>query len=213
MSQFLEYLALPAVILVATASLFLLVIQEWRWSIFTLAVQFLGVFLLVALSWPVLLAVVKLIAGWMAAAILSMSITNPRPAQATTLIEAPTRQAPPPRPPFWVPGSLYRISVAVMVGLVVLSLAARIADFIPGILLEVVLGAFFLIGNGILQLSFTSRPLSVFVGLLTLLAGFEVLYAAIETSALVAGLLAVVNLGLALVGAYLNLTQAGEAEL
>lgn len=210
MMQFLEYLALPAVFLVAAASLLLLVIQEWRWSIFTLAVQFLGVFLLVTLSWPVLLAVVKLIAGWMAAALLAMSINVPRPEPASPLIEAPASQKAPPPPPFWVSGSLFRLSVAVMVALVVMSLAARLSAFFPGVMLEVILGAFFLIGNGLLQLSFTSRPLPVFLGMLTLLAGFEALYAAIETSALVAGLLAVVNLGLAMVGAYLNLTHPGE---
>ena len=41
------------------------------------------------------------------------------------------------------------------------------------------------------------------IGLLTFLSGFEILYAALENSVLVAGLLAAINLGLALVGAYL----------
>jgi hypothetical protein len=41
------------------------------------------------------------------------------------------------------------------------------------------------------------------LGLLTVLSGFEILYAAVETATLVAGLLAAINLGLALVGAYL----------
>lgn len=41
------------------------------------------------------------------------------------------------------------------------------------------------------------------MGLLTTISGFELMYAAVENSVLVAGLLAVVTLGLALVGAYL----------
>jgi hypothetical protein len=41
------------------------------------------------------------------------------------------------------------------------------------------------------------------LGLLTVVTGFEVLYAAVEASILVAGMLSVVILGLALVGAYL----------
>jgi len=41
------------------------------------------------------------------------------------------------------------------------------------------------------------------LGLLTVLGGFEVLYAVVETSILVTGLLAMANLGIALVGAYL----------
>jgi len=48
----------------------------------------------------------------------------------------------------------------------------------------------------------------VIVGLLTVLAGFEIMYAAVESSALVTALLAVVNLGLALAGAYfMNVNQ------
>jgi hypothetical protein len=43
----------------------------------------------------------------------------------------------------------------------------------------------------------------VTIGLLTVLCGFEILYASIENSILVAALLSVINLGLALVGAYL----------
>jgi len=51
------------------------------------------------------------------------------------------------------------------------------------------------------------------VGLMTVLSGFEVLYAPLEQAALVTGLLAAVNLSLALVGAFLiNAPFAGEQE-
>ena len=56
---------------------------------------------------------------------------------------------------------------------------------------------------GLLLLGSTSNIFRVVIGLLTMLTGFETLYAAVEGSVLVAGLLAVVDLGLALVGAYL----------
>jgi hypothetical protein len=49
----------------------------------------------------------------------------------------------------------------------------------------------------------TTRPVKVIIGLLTVLAGFEVFYASVENSVLVAGLLAMVTIGLAAVGAYL----------
>ena len=65
------------------------------------------------------------------------------------------------------------------------------------------MGAMLLIGMGLLHLGVTTRPLRVLLGLLTTLSGFELLYAAVENSVLVAGLLALVTLGLALVGAYL----------
>jgi hypothetical protein len=59
-------------------------------------------------------------------------------------------------------------------------------------------------------LSLTSDPLRVIIGLLTSLSGFEIIYAAVETSTLVTGLLAGVNLGLALVGAYLLIAPTME---
>ncbi len=64
-------------------------------------------------------------------------------------------------------------------------------------------GGMVLAGMGLLQVSMTSRPLRVVLGLLTFLAGFEVLYAGLEFSVLVAGLMAAINLGLALAGTYL----------
>jgi hypothetical protein len=72
------------------------------------------------------------------------------------------------------------------------------------------MGAILLIGMGLLHLGMTTRPLRVLIGLLTMLSGFDLLYAAVENSVLVAGLLAVVTLGLALVGAYLLDTLSME---
>jgi hypothetical protein len=64
---------------------------------------------------------------------------------------------------------------------------------------------------GVLHLGFTTQPLQTIFGLLTFLAGFETLYATIESSVLVAGFLAVINLGISLVGAYLILAPTLEA--
>ena len=54
-----------------------------------------------------------------------------------------------------------------------------------------------------IHLGVTSDILRVTLGLLTMLTGFEVLYAAVESSILVAGLLALTNLGLGIAGSYL----------
>jgi hypothetical protein len=64
-------------------------------------------------------------------------------------------------------------------------------------------GGLLLIGFGLLHLGFSSRSIRVAFSLLTMLAGFEILYAVVEASTLVAALLALVNLGIALAGAYL----------
>jgi hypothetical protein len=77
----------------------------------------------------------------------------------------------------------------------------------------VINGGLLLIGMGLLHLGITARVLRVAIGLLTVLSGFEIIYATVEGSVLVAGLLAVINLGLALVGSYLLIaSNAQEAE-
>jgi hypothetical protein len=69
-----------------------------------------------------------------------------------------------------------------------------------------------LIGLGLLQLGLRSGFFRAALGLLTLFAGFEILYAAVESSTLVAGLLAVVNLGIALVASYLLISPGLEPQ-
>jgi hypothetical protein len=72
-----------------------------------------------------------------------------------------------------------------------------------GIGAPVIAGTILLTGIGLLHLGTSSQIARVIFALLTVLGGFEILYAAVEGSILVAALLAVVNLGLGLVGAYL----------
>ena len=69
-----------------------------------------------------------------------------------------------------------------------------------------------LIGMGLLHLGITARILRVAIGLMTVLSGFEIIYATVEGSILVAALLAVINLGLALVGSYLLIASNTQEE-
>jgi hypothetical protein len=64
-------------------------------------------------------------------------------------------------------------------------------------------GSLLLIGMGLLHLGITAHILRMTIGLMTILSGFEIIYSAVEGSILVAALLAVITLGLALVGSYL----------
>jgi hypothetical protein len=74
-------------------------------------------------------------------------------------------------------------------------------------------GGLMLIAMGLLHLGITSQVLRVTLGLMTVLTGFEILYATVEGSALVTGLLAVITLGLSLVGSYLMIASGSvEAE-
>lgn len=61
---------------------------------------------------------------------------------------------------------------------------------------------------GSLQLGTIREPFYLAIGLLTFLAGFELLYSALEFSFLLEAFLVTVNLSLAIVGAYFIIKNA-----
>lgn len=185
--------------LLTITSTILLASRDWRVSISALGAQYVGVLLLVALSWPLELAVIKLVAGWIAAAVLGMS-----------LIEYPKAWGD--EMGHWVSGSLFRIFVAGMMGLAMLSLTPSVAQWAVHASFEQILGGLILMSFGILHLGFTVQPDRITLGLLTVLSGFEIIYATMETSLLMNAFLAVINLGIALVGAYLLIMPTVEPE-
>jgi hypothetical protein len=195
--SFISFAPVGFVILLA-AAVGILLFRDWRWMLAALAVLYVGVFLQVAIYWPASMAVIKLVVGWMATTILGVTQLN----QRETIEEHS-----------WPAGRLFRLLTAGLMILVILSIAPKVVIWLPAaVSLPVVEGSITLIGLGFLQLGMTARPMRVIVGLLTVLAGFEILFAAIENSILVAGLLASVNLGLALVGAYLLSSNTNEEQ-
>jgi hypothetical protein len=194
-----ELLAFPAALLLLLTSAGLLLSRDWRLSIALLALQTLGVFTLTALSWPLEMAVVKLVAGWICGAALGMALLN-----------APVDPQEPAG--LWLSAAFFRFLATGLVVLAIWSIAPRAAAWLPQVSLPQLLGGLVLMSMGVLHLGVTARTLRMVLSLLTILAGFEILYAALERSTLVAGLLAGVNLILALAGAYLLSIPEMEAE-
>jgi hypothetical protein len=184
----LNWLMLLLAIFAGTGLLFS---RDWRWSLGLLAVQYLSVFWMVQAHWPITLAATKLVTGWMACAILGIAQLNAKEESEST----------------WLQGRLFHIFAAGMVLAATFALSLRVDTWL-GLSLPVAWGGLLLIGVGLLHLGITTDSFQVIIGLLTVMAGFEILYAAVESSALVTALLAVVNLGLALAGAYfMNVDQ------
>lgn len=183
-------LAWIAVLVIVLTSVGLLLARDWRWSIILLAVQFLGMFVLTLQHWPLGMASVKVVAGWMSAAVLGMTRSG------LTGEEADEEAA-------WHRGRLFRLFVAGIVLLIAAVVTPGVDTVMADAGFPVTNGSLVLIGMGLLHLGISTRVLRVTIGLMTVLSGFEILYAAVEGSVLVAALLAVINLGLALVGAYL----------
>lgn len=177
---------IPAAVILGCC-LYLLVSRTWRHSLLALSVMYIGIFWIVALLWPVGLAVVKLVVGWMAGAVLGATAQN-----------TPVND----KQPELRTVRLFRLTVGLVVLIVVISALPSLTEWIP-IDRTILASAMILIGMGILQLGIVADPFHIFLGLLMCLAGFEIVYASQESSVLVAGLLAVINLGLSLTGAYL----------
>jgi hypothetical protein len=192
-----ELAVLGSVILVGLTSVSIFISKDWRYCIAALAVQYIGVFILVNISWPIEMAVAKMVAGWMAGAILGIAMASA--SDSWSVSEGSVKLGP-----------AFRILAAVILALAIYSFVRHSETWLGMFSTPLKWGGFILIGMGLLQLSLTAHPLRVIIGLLTILSGFEILYAAVETSTLVTGLLAGVNLGLALVGAYLLLAPSME---
>jgi hypothetical protein len=187
--------------LVSLTSLGLLIIRDWRWSILTLSIQSIGVVLMVMPAWPLELAMTKLIAGWMAGAILGVSLAN-----------SPLASGLPRETQTSLSGQIFRLIAAGLVALVLFSIVPRSTDWFVQVNIASRWGGFILIGMGLLHLGLTNHPLRVTLGLLTVFSGFEILYASVESSTLVAGLIAGITLGLALVCAYLLIAPTIEED-
>ena len=188
------YSTVAFAIIVITAMV-ILVFRDWRVNAVALGVQYLAAFVLVTLSWPIGMAVAKLIAGWMAAATI-----------AITCIRQKNEESPP-EP---AASLFFRGLAGLLIVLLIFILAPTVqAGVFPRVELMIIQGGLMLLGMSLMQLGTNSEPYLVIISLLSFMSGFEVIHAALELSTLLTGLFVIVNLGLALVGVYL-MVRVGE---
>jgi hypothetical protein len=187
-----------AVIIILIASVGLLLVRNWRISIAMLAAQYIGMFILLLAHLPIGMASVKVIVGWMSCAILGMT-------RADLGEDLEDRD-------IWPRGRLFRLSAAGMVAILIAGAVPAVNDIMADAGTPVTSGALLLIGMGLLHLGITSQILRVTQGLMTVLAGFEILYSSVEGSVLIAALLAIIILGLSLTGSYLMTASSSQKQ-
>jgi hypothetical protein len=190
----LDWIALTLCLIAASA---ILLGRDWRWTIGLMAALYLGSFWLVQISWTIPLASVKVVSGWMACALLALAHN-----QKDEEITAPSS---------WPQGQLFRLATIGLVIIVSYISALSLGNWL-NISQPTAWGGLLLIGIGLLLTGITQQPFRVIIGLLMALSGFEIIYAAVESSSLVTGLLSIITLGLALVGAYFLVHQGGKVE-
>lgn len=178
-----------------TAAFLLFVLRSWRWNLVALGLVYVGGFLLLYDFWPLEQVAIKLVGGWMAVAVLGAT------AQASSMRAAELDA-----------GWFFRVLMMTLLLLVAWSTAPQAQSLVPGIDVDTAFAGLLLASAGMLRSGVVREPLDLVMSLLLAYAGFELIYAHINTSVLMTALLAVVNLGIALVGAHLA-TQADADEV
>ena len=190
-----SYLNLLPLIVIFAACLALFVFPTWRRALIGLGVLFLMAFVFYLQVWPFTMSAVKLITGWMV---------------VVTLFFSPIQEE------FPEPGisghQLFKLGALVLIWVVAFLITSKVNQYFQ-IKPEILFAAIAIFGTGLLQLGMTTKPFYILTGILLVFAGFEVLYASIETSILINGLLALMNMLVALVGSYLLSLKNEEAQL
>ena len=169
-----------------------LVWRQWLVNMGALALQYGMVFLLLITFRNPSLGIIKLLVGLMVTLVLYLTLVSLGTLQPLQYI--------------------FRFSLGeIFRGLAGIFMIIAVTLFTPGLRTEVfpltslpvLTASLGLVILGLLQLGMITEPLYVIIGLLTFLSGFELLYGSMEFSTVLEALFAAVNLGLALVGAYI----------
>lgn len=198
--------------LVITASL-IVVISDWRLLIAALLGQYVLVGLLLTRLIQPQVALTKALIGALVCVVLYLTA---RPVSASE--EEPTLEQEPSEDGgrllsaieggAALPDFAFRLLAAIFVGLAVYYLSERYP--LPEVPSDIGFACYWLASLGLLVLMLTKQPLKAGMGLLTLIAGFELFYSVLERSLSVVGFLGIANFLIALAIAYL---AASGAEL
>lgn len=182
-----------ATIGIAITGSLLVLLDDRRLLVFTLAVQYALVALLISFTLNVQIAGAKLVAGMVSCMILLIYLRTVKRNTAEDLARTI---------PF---NRIFRFLAVLLVLLVAIGVSTVNLVNIEGIPPEIGTGTALLICLSFLHLGLCEEPLRAGIGLLTFLSGFEITYSILEPSLAVVGLLACVHVGIALVCGYLML--------
>jgi uncharacterized membrane protein len=214
--QFLEFFDFlrgsPAAYLVMLTAALLLILRDWRWSMFFLAIQYLIAGFLFADVLLPHLAFMKVLVGMFICLILYITarqvawgelpedVTGEEAVQLRKerFVRLGTLVLPTDTP--------FRVFLALIICLAMWAMAQHTGSLLPAMPGHLHLAVLALVGLGLVTFSLTSEPLTAGFGLLTFLTGAELFYSALDQSTAMLAVVGVANLAVALAIAYL--TQA-----
>ena len=166
----------------------ILVLSDWRWRIACLAVVQLIGFILIVQIWPIALASVKLISGWMAVALMSATIASSGNEEHSE---------------FQTAAKVFKLMLAAFSWVVIAASVDQLNAWLPISYTNLFVGLVFFF-CGIFYISLISEINGIVVGLLIFLAGFDIIYSSLEGSALVTGIYGLIVILISLVSSYLQ---------
>ncbi|MEA4812575.1 MAG: hypothetical protein VB108_08405 [Anaerolineaceae bacterium] len=182
---------IPAFVAVFGA-LFNLVRRRWLPNLISLTIQTIALFFVLLGVWAPGIALIKLIVGLAAAALISFTLRGLGMLQEEMRLE-PFRE-----------GEVFRAVTGILLILLVFFFLPQVqATMFPRSPLPLLLCALCMMALSLMQLGLKAEPFHILLGLLGFLAGFELLYASLEYSALLEGFFTLVKLGLALAAPYI----------
>jgi len=190
-----NWINLVPILVLAAACIYIFIINDWRRVLIAYAILYISAFAIIAQYWSFTFSLVKLITGLMSLVVMGISINRyyalPEKKMKSELV--------------------FRLIALSLIFILVAFMVYRISNYLS-IALEIVLAAMLLIGFGIFQLGITHEPYKLFLAILVLFFGFELIFSANETSLLVNGLLAVVTMLVALMGSFMLINEFEEGE-
>lgn len=178
----------------------LVVILDWRVSVFALACQTILAGLLFSQVLPPQIAGVKVVVGLLIC--LQLFVTA-RQIGRRKLAAAPEEAAQPASPSIVPTGLPFRIVAAAMVAVLAWQASLLPELALPEVSSDVGTATIGLLALGLLGLGLTEEPLKAGMFLATVLTGFELYYAAVEPALAVMALLAAMDFAVVLGACYL----------
>jgi hypothetical protein len=201
--NFIESIAPIATILSGITAGIIIVSDDYRLRLGMLSLQYVCVTSLNALSLPINIAIIKLIAGWLACIVLGITIRQQRWNNEDRSTGA--------LPTGWV----FRMIAVLLVSTSAIGLGQFTLFDILGVQAVSTASTLLLIGLGILQIGLAEQPIVVGIGLLTILSGFEILYCSLEPSLAVMALMGSIHIGIALAVSIItiDIEERGDLEV
>jgi hypothetical protein len=221
--QFLEFFdflrGYPAAYVVLVTSGLTLILGDWRLSLLALGIQYLVAGLLFVDVLDPRLSLALLLVGIFDCLILYITARQVNlgrlPVDVTAEEALQLRRERLVRlGPYMLPTDTpFRVLLALMLALVVWTFSQRATFHLPGAAEHANLAIYALMAMGLATLSLTSEPMKAGIGVLTFLTGFQLFFVGLEQSIALLALLAIANVIIVLVIAYLIQARHAFPEL